>query len=140
MKYVFYDATIYSGLPLYTDEITGYVKDAVGSEMLPVYMKKFIENLKTMVEQVNEKKKAHMSVEYNVATHAYLKHKFGRVYVYKKRKPVPQLAAILFFIVVESMWAEDMARNEELRQFTFKEWDELKFRNDTNKMKKGGAV
>ena len=135
MKYVFYDATIYSGLPLYTNEIVGYVKNAVGSMMEAEYMKQFVENLKGMVQQVNEKKKAKMSVEYSVTEHAYLKRKFGHITIYKNQEK-DKVVAFLYFVAVNRMWAED--ENSKLRTFTFEEWENLKYRIELRKMKKGG--
>lgn len=130
MKYVFYDIFYAASAPKAAADIIAYMKGSVGSEMLTGYMEKYVAGIRQMVKEANEKRKMQMMVDYTNQVNWNHGRRSGTIRVYKHAPYGYNDIARLYFVEVDSMWAE--SSDGVLRQFTFSEWDRLKMRVANN--------
>ena len=130
MKYVFTDVKVYSGMPRYTEEISDYLVRSVGSEILTVLFPKYLESIEKIIGEIIPRNKVEMSVVKIVDNLDKRIH--GHITITKKVKNGVDVVAVLSFVEVNNMWAE---YGNELKQFSFIEWDKMKFQRE-----KGGQA
>lgn len=134
MKYVFHDVFISSNAPKGAQEVCDLLRQSVGSEMLSGQMEKFVAMIRVKAKEANVKLKSKLVVSYRNEISRYDNRRHGQISMEAVKSYGPDSVARLHFVEVDSLWAE---HNGELKQFTFSEWDRMKFRIDFEKMKGG---
>ena len=136
MKYVFYQVFYSSSAPKAAGEIIQMMKQTVGSEMLKMYYPEFFKALKDLVVAANASgKHAPFRIESNSGIRYDDNRKHGQISVFQPYKWGQKDVARLEYIEVDSMWAARTPHGD-IKQYTFTEWDRLKYRNEQEK--KGG--
>lgn len=137
MKYVFHDVFYSASVPKTAQPIIDLFKLAVGSEMLSEYMVKFVADIRDMANNAMRKGRVKFEVRYSNEKRAYDGCYHGSITLYSPTSSEPKRQAALYFIGVDSLWAEDYRRDKLLTPFKFVEWDKMKMRvantEDTDK-------
>lgn len=136
MKYVFYQVFYSASAPKAAGEIIQLMKQTVGSEMLKMYYPEFFKILKELVAAANASgKHAPFRIESNSGIRYEDSRLHGQISVFQPNKWGQKDVARLEYIEVDSMWAARSPQGD-IKQYTFSEWDRMKFRNEQEK--KGG--
>ena len=126
MKYVFHGIFYAASAPKSAAEVIAFMKDAVGSEMLTSYFPKFLKIIHSMVDKANATKRVSIVVDIYSGIQYDDGRRHGVISLYTKGTMGQKDIARLFYIEVDTMWAED-ARDGKLKHFTFNQWDKMKF-------------
>lgn len=127
MKYVFHSIFYSASAPKSAKEVIEYMKATVGTEMLTSYFPRFLGIIQGMVDKVNATKRVHIKMEnYSCIQHDDGR-RHGQISIFSDGKWGKKDMARLDYIEVDSMWAEDASARNELKQFTFNQWDKMKY-------------
>ena len=136
MKFVFYQVFCSASAPKAAGDIIQLMKQTVGSEMLKMYYPEFYGKLKGLVNVANGNgKHAPFKIESNSFIRFDDNRLHGQISVFQPNKWGQKDVARLEYIEVDSMWAARTPQGD-IKQYTFTEWDRLKYRNEQEK--KGG--
>ena len=105
MKYVFTNVKVNTKTPRYAEEITSFLVNSVGSEILTVMMPKYLGAINNMINAVIPKNKIEMIV--NKIVYNLDKKVHGHITITKKVSNGVEVLAELSFIEVNDMWMED---------------------------------
>ena len=125
MKYVFHDVFYSASAPKSAQPIIDLFKQSVGSEMLIVYMTKFVAQIREMANNAERKGRARFTVDYRCEVHYNDGRRHGSITLYSPAQYGPKRQASLSFVEVDSMWYEDYKRDKLLSIITFIEWDKI---------------
>lgn len=127
MKYVFHSIFYSASAPKSAKEVIEYMKATVGSEMLTSYFPKFLKIIHSMVDKANATKRVSIVVDIYSGIQYDDGRRHGQISIYTKGKWGKKDIARLSYIEVDTMWAEDYRDDGMLKQFTFNQWDKMKF-------------